>query len=158
MVYILRSSSGFFVLGSNPGPVLSGQPCSMAVKFLKRKFLLNLSPRVEDHINKMEEDLRELNDEAEIVKENIKFLMTKKVKTLGKIEKLKVKGDSKDIMENLFNRSCGKKISMLHKSGKKTWKLLQVITKKSNIETIPFLSVRKIWLFYRKRLRTTGTG
>ena len=122
MVYILRSSSGFFVLGSNPGPVLSGQPCSMAVKFLKRKFLHNLSPRVDDHIDKMEEDLRELNDEAEIVKENIKFLMTKKVKTLGKIEKLKVKGDSKDskdIMENLFNRSCGKKISMgeLHQSG-----------------------------------------
>ena len=59
MVYILRSSSGFFVLGSNPGPVLSGQPCSMAVKFLKRKFLLNLSPPVDDHIDKIEEDLCE---------------------------------------------------------------------------------------------------
>ena len=48
--------------------------------------------------------------------------MTKKVVTQGKIDKLKVKGrdskDSKDIMENLFNRSCGKKISMLHKSRK----------------------------------------
>ena len=123
MVYILRSSSGFFVLGSNPGPVLSGQPCSMAVKFIKRKFLLNLSYRVDDHIDKMEEDLCDLNDEAEVAKENIKFQMTKKVVTQGKIDKLKVKGrdskDSKDIMANLFNRSCGKKISMgeLHQTG-----------------------------------------
>jgi len=118
MVYILRSSSG-----SNPGPVLSGQPCSMAVKFIKRKFLLNLSYRVDDHIDKMEEDLCDLNDEAEVAKENIKFQMTKKVVTQGKIDKLKVKGrdskDSKDIMANLFNRSCGKKISMgeLHQTG-----------------------------------------
>ena len=118
MVYILRSSSG-----SNPGLVLSGQPCSMAVKFIKRKFLLNLSYRVDDHIDKMEEDLCDLNDEAEVAKENIKFQMTKKVVTQGKIDKLKVKGrdskDSKDIMANLFNRSCGKKISMgeLHQTG-----------------------------------------
>jgi len=87
MVCILHSSSG-----SNPGLVLSGQPCSMAVKFIKRKFLLNLSYRVDDHIDKMEEDLCDLNDEAEVAKENIKFQMTKKVVTQGKIDKLKVKG------------------------------------------------------------------
>ena len=92
----------------------------MAIKLLKMRFLSDLSAQVDDHVDQLDEDMNELIDELWIVEGNIQYQNTKKLKALDKINFLKLRGESKGIMDDLFTQNCGGKAatSMLCQSGK----------------------------------------
>ena len=72
----------------------------MAIKLLKMRFLSDLSAQVDDHVDQLDEDMNELIDELWIVEGNIQYQNTKKLKALDKINFLKLRGESKGIMED----------------------------------------------------------